>query len=380
MWRTIEERREQQMDGRLKIGFIGAGAVNFGGGEGPWDHASRLEKIEGIEVVGVADPDVERARGKLAERDHEMYRAAEIFGDYREMLEKARPDAVWIGVPPNAHGVEEDGLDIEIRCAAAGVDMFVEKPLSAFRPERVRPVVTAIAESGVTVSVGYMFRYSRAVAEMKRILAESGAPRAFSGRYNCAYSGILKPEWWDIRMTGGLIVEQATHFADLARFLVGDVELDSVKAVAIRGSEPMGRLGDVPLREDGGRFDDAVDPTNRHACATTAVWKYVDGAVGSLVHGTLLHGGKYESELEVWADGLRLVLVDPYGDCRLLVRRPHSEETETIRFAEDDSYLAEDVAFVEALRTGDRSKICSRYEDAFKTFELTWAITDAAAD
>ncbi|MBT4499046.1 MAG: gfo/Idh/MocA family oxidoreductase, partial [Gemmatimonadetes bacterium] len=56
----------------------------------------------------------------------------------------------------------------------------------------------------------------------------------------------------------------------------------------------------------------------------------------------------------------------------------HSEETETIRFADDDSYLEEDVAFVEALRTGDRSEIRSSYEDAFKTFELTWAITDAA--
>jgi hypothetical protein len=24
----------------LKLGFIGAGAVNFGGAEGPWDHVS----------------------------------------------------------------------------------------------------------------------------------------------------------------------------------------------------------------------------------------------------------------------------------------------------------------------------------------------------
>jgi predicted dehydrogenase len=369
------------VDGKLRIGFIGAGAVNFGGGEGPWDHASRLEKIEGLEVVGIADPNVARAREKLAERSHEMYGKAEIFSDYREMLEGAGPDAVWIGVPPSAHGVEDAGMDIEIQCAAAGVHMFVEKPLSAFRPERVAPVVEAIARSGVVAGVGYMFRYSRAVDEMRRILAEAGGiPRAFSGRYNCAYSGIRKAEWWDVRMTGGLIVEQATHFADLARFLLGEVDLDSVKGVAIGGAEPLGRLEDVPLKEDGGRFDEAVDPAHRHACATAAVWKYAGGAVGSLVHGTLLHGGRYESELEVWADGLRLILVDPYGDCRLLVRRPHSEETETIRFAGDDPYLAEDVAFVEALRSGDQSKIRSRYQDAFETHRLAWAITDAAAE
>ena len=367
------------MSEKLRIGFVGAGAVNFGGGEGPWDHASRLEKIEGIQVIGVADPDTERARTKLAERSHEMYRQATVFGDYREMLEKTRPDAVWIGVPPNAHGVRDAGVDIEIQCTTAGVNMFIEKPLSAFRPQRVEPVVEAIMRSDLLTSVGYMFRYSQAVAEMRRILAETSCtPRAFTGRYNCAYSGIRKAEWWDVRMVGGPIVEQATHFADLARFLVGDVELDSVKAVAIQGTEPLGHLEDVPLNDDGRRFDALTPPEHRPSCTTAAVWKYTSGAVGSLLHGTLLHGGKYESELEVWADGLRLVLVDPYGDCRLLVRRPHSEETETIHFGDDDPYLSEDVAFVKALRTGNRSTIRSSYEDAFETYKLTWAIADAA--
>lgn len=61
----------------LKIAFIGAGQVNFGGGEGPWDHgigdyvqlmiaATRLEKLHGenflLSVVGVCDPFVDRAK------------------------------------------------------------------------------------------------------------------------------------------------------------------------------------------------------------------------------------------------------------------------------------------------------------------------------
>ena len=369
------------MGERLRIGFVGAGAVNFGGGEGPWDHASRLEKIDGIEVVGVADPDMERARGKLAERHHQMYEGAEVFGDFREMIERTGPEAVWIGVPPNVHGVDAEGLDIEIQCARAGVSMFIEKPLSASRPERVRPVAEIVEGSEVVTGVGYMFRYSRAVHEMRRILEETGAaPRVFSGRYDCAYSGIRKAAWWDVRKVGGPIVEQATHFVDLARFLMGDAELGSVKGVAIGGDKPLGRLEDVPLDPEGRRFDEGVPAEYRPACATAAVWSFADGGIGSLVHGALLHGGKYESELEVWADGLRLVLVDPYGDCRLLVRRPHSEETEVMDFGDDDSYLAEDVAFVEALRTGDGGTIRSPYGDAFKTHELTWAIADAVAE
>lgn len=58
--------RARTENGVLQIGFVGAGAVNFGGGEGPWDHASQLEKIGGIRVVGIADPDTARAHKALA--------------------------------------------------------------------------------------------------------------------------------------------------------------------------------------------------------------------------------------------------------------------------------------------------------------------------
>lgn len=40
-----------------------------------------------------------------------------------------------------------------------------------------------------------------------------------------------------------------------------------------------------------------------------------------MTHGAMLHGSKYSCEIEVWADGFRAVLLDPYNECRLLVRR-----------------------------------------------------------
>ena len=45
----------------LRVGFLGAGYVNFGGGT-VWDHASRLEKIDGIEIVAIADIDIPKVR------------------------------------------------------------------------------------------------------------------------------------------------------------------------------------------------------------------------------------------------------------------------------------------------------------------------------
>ena len=374
------------MPENLKIGFIGAGGVNFGGAEGPWDHASRLEKIGHLTVVGVADPDTERAEKALAAREAgsaaKMYAKAKVFSDYREMLEQARPDAVFIGVPPDAHARCEPPKDMEIACAEAGAHVFLEKPLAAWPPEEMAGVAEAMAtaaERGLILSVGYMFRYSRAVETMRQILGESpGGVRAVLARYDCAYSLIAKVEWWDVRLSGGPIVEQATHFCDLARYLAGDADLSTVSAVQIGPDEPAGTLSDMPAGRDGRPADAGVPMQFRTARATAAVWRFENGAVGSLTHGVLLHGQKYESELEVWADGLRMVLQDPYGLCRLHVRRPHAERTETIDFAGDDPYLSEDEAFIEAIRGGDASGIRSPYADAIKTYQLTWAIRRAA--
>lgn len=364
----------------LKIAFIGAGNVNFGGGEGPWDHATRLEKIKGLRVVGVADPDLARAQAALRQRRKPMYSGAKACRDYRALLDEQRPDAVWIGVPPNAHGATAPGLDMEIQCAARGVHMFIEKPLSCARPDDVRRVADALAKANVITSVGYMFRYSKALEKVRQLIERTpGGGKVFAGQYNCAYSEIRKAEWWDVRGTGGPIVEQATHFVDLARFLLGNVDLASVRAVSIPGGSPAGELCDVPRSSDGHAFGADVPPEFRHPRATAAVWKFASGAVGSLTHATLLHREKYDTQLEVWGDGLRVALVDPYGKTRLLVRRPHSEQTESLALAKDDPYLTEDRIFIEAVRSGEASRIRSPYADALKTYELTWAVTDAAA-
>ena len=145
-----------------------------------------------------------------------MYAAAAVYGDVRKMIAQAGPHAVFIGVPPNAHAGTEPPTDLELACAAAGVHMFIEKPLGSAPPEELAPVARALADAadrkGLIVSVGYMFRYHKAVEAMQRILAEAaGPPRAILARYACAYSEIRKTEWWDLRCSGGPIVEQGTH-------------------------------------------------------------------------------------------------------------------------------------------------------------------------
>ena len=112
----------------------------------------------------------------------------------------------------------------------------------------------------------------------------------------------------------------------------------------------------------------------RSPSATAAIWQFQSGAVGSLTHSALLHRKKYDCELEVIGDGLRLELQDPYGACQLLVRMPGQDKSSIEPFGEDDSYLTEDTVFLEAVRRRDASAIRSPYADAFRTYELTWAV------
>jgi len=70
----------------VRVIFIGAGGVNFGGVIGPWNHSKRLEKLGGVEVVAVADPDLKKA--------------------YRVAIDKTKPQVAFIGslhIPPYEH-------------------------------------------------------------------------------------------------------------------------------------------------------------------------------------------------------------------------------------------------------------------------------------
>lgn len=379
----------------LNIAFIGAGGVNFGGAEGPWNHCKRIEQITKIptknnetlniayNVIGIVDPFVERAQQILENQRKitlhpEMWRNTQIYSKCSEMIEKnPKIDATWIGVPPDSHGSTQQSIDVEYQLAKIGSHLFIEKPISCYPMPEVenlyKELNNLITEKNLIISVGYMFRYSKAIAKIQEIIKEHGTPRMFVGKYNCAYSKISKKEWWDNEKCGGPIVEQGTHFCDLARFLMGDVDLPSIQAYSIFENEALGTLQDQC--ENVKNYEKNIDCDRRIARATVANFRFKSGALGNFVHGVLLHGENYESELEIWGDGYRCKLIDPYKRNILNYRIKHENEKE-ILFGElgEDVYLEENKAFLESIACGDKSKILSSYGDAMDTYRLTWAI------
>ncbi len=356
----------------IRIVFIGAGGVNFGSVEGPWNHAARLIKMPGTEVPGIADPQPGLAAQRVKEwGGHAQFGKTRPYEDWRRMVETEKPDAAIIGVPPAAHGGGKPSNDLERFCARKGVALFIEKPLGCLPPDEIAKTAEVLEKSGVIAAVGYMLRYTKALDFAKRALEETGIkPRHIVLRYACSYSKIRKREWWDTAESGGTIVEQATHFVDAARYLCGEAEMESVSALALGGGF---ELADKPEGMEEGV------PIERQVLRTlSANWSFAGGCLGTLVHTMLLHGTRYETDIDVFGDGLHLHIHDPYHAMRVRIRRPRSDRYEEMSFEGDDPYFGELQAFIRAVESKDRSLIRSPYPDALKTYALTWDITKKA--
>ena len=237
--------------------------------------------------------------------------------------------ASLLGVPPLYHGSLDPPKDIELQCLKAGVHVFVEKPVSVVPPEQFSAYVQAVEqaqrERGLVLSVGYMFRYHPAVRQMKDILESYKRPvMGINARYSCAYSKSWNHIWWDKMKSGGPIVEQATHFCDLMRHIGGEVRSDTISAVAVPASDDAKKPGYLS-KINPALQEDKLDASHRVPRLTAAHWLFCTGAVGNLSHVVFLHGVKYEAAIEVWADGLRMALEEPYRpDCKLRVRKGES--------------------------------------------------------
>ena len=382
----------------LKICFVGAGTVNFGGAEHHWNHSLRLEKIGGVSVVAIVDPLAEKARAILKIKKEgtcsSVYEDCEIFSRVADALKAKSFDVAYVGMPcllqgfrcfilfvclfaglpPNCHGSFDK--DIELQLLQEGVHVFVEKPVSIVPPNEFKEYVSRVEavsrEKNLLVSVGYMFRYHPAVVKMKEVLAEYAKPiMAINARYSCTYSQIDRPFFWDIAQSGGPIVEQATHFCDIIRFLGGEVDVHSIMGSCIRQTSDIGQLMSVaePVRQ-------AEIPVDRQIpVVTQSIFAYQRGGLCSITHTATLQGKSYEANIDVWCDGLRMTLLEPYSpQCALSIRYPDKDTPIVYSYPDADPYYTEDKVFLDAVRAGKGSGIKSPYGDAASTYYLTWAI------
>ena len=132
----------------VKVGVIGIG--NMG-----WHHARVLSLLKDADLIGVADPNINR--GKLAIEQFQC----EWFSDYHDLLPKV--DAICIAVPTLLH--HKVGLD----CLKAGVHVLIEKPIAASEAE-AEALIKESNKANCLLQVGHIERFNPAFRELNKIV------------------------------------------------------------------------------------------------------------------------------------------------------------------------------------------------------------------
>jgi predicted dehydrogenase len=127
---------------KIKVGVVGVGY--FG-----QFHAEKYAKMEGAELVGVADRDGSRAR-EVAQRCR-----TQPFFRYTDLFQKVQ--AVSIAVPTPFH------YSIAKECFLQGIDVLLEKPISSTL-EEADELISLAQSKGLILQVGHLERFNGALS------------------------------------------------------------------------------------------------------------------------------------------------------------------------------------------------------------------------
>ncbi|HXH15626.1 MAG TPA: glycosyltransferase [Sphingomonas sp.] len=324
-----ETKDKTQGDGveRTRIGFIGAGGIAH-------RHFGVLEQFDDVAIVAVADVDMARATEAAARF------GARAFDDAAAMLATVELDALYICVPPFAHG-EPERLAIEHQ-----LPFFVEKPV-AIDLGTAQDVAASVDRLGLITAVGYHWRYLDTVDEVKALLSATPA-RLLSGYW---LDSTPPPRWWWKKdASGGQMLEQTTHLVDLARYLVGDV---------------------VRVYGQSGHVDRAAFPGLDVATTSTAMLTFASGAIANFASTCLLNWN-HRVGLHLFGEGLAIELTD--RDVMIDIGRGRP-----VRGTGSDPVVLEDRDFIDAVRGGENRIRCP-YPAALETLRLALAIERSASE
>ncbi|HID06768.1 MAG TPA: Gfo/Idh/MocA family oxidoreductase [Armatimonadetes bacterium] len=312
----------------IRVGFLGVGGIAR-------RHQRYVRQIEDVEIVAHCDLLPDRVETAVYEYGGRGYT------NFDEMLANEKLDALFICIPPYAHG------EVEIKTANACVHMFIEKPV-ALSLDVAERIAEAIERAGVLCSVGYMLRYHELIPRIQTEIA-NGPAMLYVARYYCPMPPGGKMWWHRKSMSGGQTVEQTTHLIDLARYLIG--EITEVHAYAdMRYYQPT--------------------PNNDVEDVTAVMFRFDNGAFGQLSSTTVMERG-WHIEVDIILPLRRL----EWTGNKLRISNGQTEEVTT-----QTDWMGEiDRAFIEAVRTGDASHIRSLYRDAMRTLAVTLAVNESAA-
>jgi predicted dehydrogenase len=310
---------------KVRVGIVGAGGIAK-------QHLKILSELPQVEIVAICDKVKETVETVAVE-----YKA-EAFTDAQAMIEAVQMDALFVCVPPFAHGL------IEELAAERGIHLLIEKPIGLDMAV-VKQKSVIFRKAGIIVSTGYCLRYLDSLRIARDYLKDKKIATVRAERF----SSLVQAPWWrDMSKSGGQLVEMTTHTIDMIRFLAGDVsQVYANAALLVHQDVPGISIPDV----------------------TSVQFVLESGAIGQLTTAFIPQPAG-RSELEIAGDQFHLTL----SGTTVTI-----QDMESIRIYENtaDFSKEQDTAFIQAILTKDRSSILAPYEEAMRTLEVTLAANES---
>jgi scyllo-inositol 2-dehydrogenase (NAD+) len=188
----------------LRVAVVGAGRMGL-------THAENLaHRVHGARLVAVTTSSAERA-----DEVRRRCGAVPIYEKIDHLLEAERLDAVVISSSTSAHVENVEG------CAGAGLHILCEKPL-ALDLEGCRRAARSAQSAGVKLMLGHVRRFDAGYAEAKHLIESGTIGKPLIYRSISGDTDPPPPEFADLCVSGGLVLDSMYHDIYLGRWLLGD--------------------------------------------------------------------------------------------------------------------------------------------------------------
>ena len=321
---------------KAKIALIGAG------GMANRMHYPSLASFDDVTIVGLCDVDQQRLAATA-----QRFSIADTYTDYRAMLDRTRPDAVYVLMPP--HHL----FDLAMNVLERGHAMFIEKP-PGVSTQQARAMAQRATLNRLVTSVGFQRRYQPLVRKCWELVKAKGRiHQVVSCFYKNSSPGDTHPYY------GGAIDVlrcDAIHAVDALRYYA---QLAEVKSVA----------------SEVRRLDAS------YAVSFNAIVHFANDVVGVLLTNWRsgrrcckfeFHGYGAMAMAEI--DGQGRVWVDNAQDPCFTASADEAADSDEEHISQ--GFWAENRAFVDAVKLGQPPHNC--LEDAVKTMELADLIYEKA--
>lgn len=193
----------------LRVGIVGCGNISS-------NHLAAFAAIEGVEVVGVCDVDIARARATA-----QTWKIANAVDSVDALLGLGL-DLVSVCTPHPTHE------DVVVAAAAAGVHVLCEKPI-AIDIASAQRMVDACDAAGVELGVLFQRRFWPAAQALRMAIDDGTLGAPVMGQVSVMLH--REPEYYSAdawRGTwatdgGGVLMTQAIHYIDLLQWYLGDI-------------------------------------------------------------------------------------------------------------------------------------------------------------